>query len=95
MEENFQLFFKMSKNVYRETATQKIFDKKEDKFKSMSVHTFNALQELKKQDLLDEAKEMETIEELIEFYKSKIKDNKNRLHKEIEFVRLYQEVRKS
>lgn len=95
MEANFDLFFKMSKNVYRERQTQKTLDEKKEKFKSMSVHTYNALKEIKDKDLLKEAKKQETVEELKEFYKSKIEDSPNRLHEEIEFKRLYQEVRKN
>jgi predicted deacetylase len=94
VEANFDLFFKMSKNIYREEETQKTLEKKKEKFKAMSVHTFNALEELKNKNLFDEASKKDTVDELKEFYISKIKESQNRLNKEIEFVRLYQEVRK-
>lgn len=95
MEPNFDLFFKTSKNIFRETESQIVLGtKKEEKYKSMSVHTFNAIQEIKKQNLLSEAKEQGTIEELEEFYLKNFDDNKNRLHKEIKFKRLYEEIRK-
>lgn len=93
MEQNVELFFKMSKNIYREDETQKTLDKKREKFKVMSVHTYNALEELKNKTLIVEAKKQSTIEELKKFYTSKIKESKNRLNKEIEFDRLYQELR--
>lgn len=95
MEANLELFFKMSKNIYRETETQVDVAKvKEEKYEQMSVHTFNALQEIKKKDLVSEAKKEGTVEELENFYKDKFKDHKYRLHKEIEFKRLYEEIRK-
>lgn len=95
MEPNFDLFFKTSKNIFRETETQVVLEsRKKEEYKAMSVHTFNAIEEIKKNGLVNKAKEESTISELEEFYKNKFKDHKYRLHKEIEFKRLYEEVRK-
>lgn len=95
-EENFEQFFKQTKNIYREydldvciTASKPV----KEKFEPMSVHTFNALNKLRESNLVDEAIEKETHEDLKEFYQENIEDNKNSLYSEIDYGRIYQEIR--
>ena len=91
MDANFEQFFKMSKRLNREEETKVALTTKKKKFVQMNVHTYNALKELLKKE---EAKNQEVVDELEEFYKENIEDNKNRLYSEIDFERLYQELRK-